>query len=174
MRCALKLAYIYCHGLQAFLLKASHILASELQWVAPVGYNYCEWCISSMHHKCNLDHVRHLCEDPETWMKTRPMLGHPLFWQGNIGHLLVWQGRTPKYMWGNARTVYLHCLVSTCGAHCLFYPILFASWGLHILGAFLLAPGRRKYLIVAIDYITSWVEAKSLSTILSRHHLVLS
>lgn len=40
-------------------------------------------------------------------------------------------------------------------------PIPFAQWGMDILGPFTTASGRRKYLIVAIDYFTKWVEAET-------------
>jgi len=39
----------------------------------------------------------------------------------------------------------------------------FAQWGLDIVGPFLWATGNRRFAIVATDYLTKWVEAKSLS-----------
>ncbi|KAK3027684.1 hypothetical protein RJ639_041394 [Escallonia herrerae] len=44
-------------------------------------------------------------------------------------------------------------------------PIPFAMWGMHILGPFPLALAQRKFVIVAIDYFTKWVEAEALSSI---------
>ena len=38
-------------------------------------------------------------------------------------------------------------------------------WGMDILGPLPMAPGRTKYLLVAIDYFTKWVEAKPLQEI---------
>ena len=38
-------------------------------------------------------------------------------------------------------------------------PWPFAQWGLDILGAFSKASGSRKFLLVATDYFTKWVEA---------------
>ena len=38
-------------------------------------------------------------------------------------------------------------------------------WGMDILGPLLMAPGRTKYLLVAIDYFTKWIEAKPLQEI---------
>ena len=44
-------------------------------------------------------------------------------------------------------------------------PIPFAMWGMDILGPFHVATGQRKFLIVAIDYFTKWIEAKVLAKI---------
>ncbi|GJY32392.1 reverse transcriptase domain-containing protein [Tanacetum coccineum] len=41
----------------------------------------------------------------------------------------------------------------------------FMKWGMDIVGPLPEGPGRVKYLIVAIDYFTKWVEAKPLATI---------
>ncbi|GKA01455.1 reverse transcriptase domain-containing protein, partial [Tanacetum coccineum] len=41
----------------------------------------------------------------------------------------------------------------------------FMKWGMDIMGPILEGPGRVKYLIVAIDYFTKWMEAKPLATI---------
>ncbi|XP_031096938.1 uncharacterized protein LOC116001189 [Ipomoea triloba] len=38
--------------------------------------------------------------------------------------------------------------------------IPFARWGVDLIGAFPMAVGRKKYVIVAIDYFTKWVEAE--------------
>ncbi|XP_031120385.1 uncharacterized protein LOC116023521 [Ipomoea triloba] len=46
--------------------------------------------------------------------------------------------------------------------------IPFARWGVDLIGAFPMAAGRKKYVIVAIDYFTKWVEAKALATITSQ------
>lgn len=43
----------------------------------------------------------------------------------------------------------------------------FCQWGMDILGPFPLAPGQLKFLIVAIDYFTKWIEAEPLATITS-------
>ena len=48
-------------------------------------------------------------------------------------------------------------------------PIRFAMWGMDILGSFPMASGKRKFLIVAIDYFTKWVEAKALAKITTKH-----
>ena len=47
-------------------------------------------------------------------------------------------------------------------------PIPFAMWGMDILGPFPIAAGQRKYLIVAIDYFTKWIEAKALASITTK------
>ena len=44
-------------------------------------------------------------------------------------------------------------------------PWLFAEWGLHIVGPLPRAPGNKRFLIVATDYFTKWVEAEPLSNI---------
>ena len=46
--------------------------------------------------------------------------------------------------------------------------VLFAQWGLDLLGPFKQATGGKNFLIVAIDYFTKWIEAESLTTITSR------
>ncbi|XP_021867331.2 uncharacterized protein [Spinacia oleracea] len=44
-------------------------------------------------------------------------------------------------------------------------PIPFAQWGMDILGPFTTASGGRKYLIVAVDYFTKWIEAEPVAKI---------
>ncbi|XP_025637138.1 uncharacterized protein [Arachis hypogaea] len=44
-------------------------------------------------------------------------------------------------------------------------PRPFAQWGVDLLGPFPPRPGQVKYLIVAIDYFTKWVEAEPLASI---------
>ncbi|KAL0420631.1 UNVERIFIED_CONTAM: Ribonuclease HI [Sesamum latifolium] len=44
-------------------------------------------------------------------------------------------------------------------------PCPFAQWGIDIVGPFPLAPGQKKFLLVAIDYFTKWVEVEPLSRI---------
>lgn len=44
-------------------------------------------------------------------------------------------------------------------------PIPFAIWGIYILGPLPKGKGHASFVIAAIDYITKWVEAKSLQTI---------
>ncbi|XP_012858055.1 PREDICTED: uncharacterized protein LOC105977295 [Erythranthe guttata] len=44
-------------------------------------------------------------------------------------------------------------------------PIPFAQWGMDLVGPFPPATGGRKYLIVAVDYFTKWVEAEPLARI---------
>ena len=44
-------------------------------------------------------------------------------------------------------------------------PWPFYKWGIDIVGPFLKAPGRIKFLVVAIDYFTKWVEAEPVATI---------
>ncbi|KAK3016395.1 hypothetical protein RJ639_007373 [Escallonia herrerae] len=38
-------------------------------------------------------------------------------------------------------------------------------WGMDILGPFRMATGQRRFVIVAIDYFTKWIEAEALATI---------
>ena len=47
-------------------------------------------------------------------------------------------------------------------------PIPFAIWGMDLLGPFPMATAQRKYLIVAIDYFTKWIEAKPLAKITTK------
>ena len=44
-------------------------------------------------------------------------------------------------------------------------PWPFRKRGINLLGSFLVTLGQVKYLIIAIDYFTKWVEVESLSTI---------
>ncbi|RDX96119.1 gag-pol, partial [Mucuna pruriens] len=44
-------------------------------------------------------------------------------------------------------------------------PWPFCRWGVDILGSFPLAPGQIKFLIVAVDYFTKWIEAEPIATI---------
>ncbi|XP_014490625.1 uncharacterized protein LOC106753338 [Vigna radiata var. radiata] len=47
-------------------------------------------------------------------------------------------------------------------------PWPFAQWGMDIAGPLPLAKGQCKYLLVAIDYFTKWIEAEALATISAR------
>ena len=44
-------------------------------------------------------------------------------------------------------------------------PWPFAQWGLDILGPFPRATGNRRFVLVAIDYFTQWMEAEALANI---------
>ncbi|GJT44306.1 reverse transcriptase domain-containing protein [Tanacetum coccineum] len=44
-------------------------------------------------------------------------------------------------------------------------PWLFYKWGINIAGPFPEGPGKVKFLIVAMDYFTKWIEAKLMATI---------
>ncbi|XP_012836530.1 PREDICTED: uncharacterized protein LOC105957147 [Erythranthe guttata] len=44
-------------------------------------------------------------------------------------------------------------------------PCPFAQWGIDLVGPFTMAVRRKRYLIVAVDYFTKWVEAEALSRI---------
>ena len=41
----------------------------------------------------------------------------------------------------------------------------FEKWGLDLLGSFLPAKGQRKFIIVALDYFSKYLEAEQLSTV---------
>ncbi|CAN1215297.1 Gag-Pol polyprotein [Linum perenne] len=47
-------------------------------------------------------------------------------------------------------------------------PWPFARWGMDILGPFPEASGKRKFLIVAVDYFTKWVEAEAVASITAK------
>ncbi|RDX82659.1 Tf2-9, partial [Mucuna pruriens] len=49
--------------------------------------------------------------------------------------------------------------------HSVMAPWPFHKWGVDILGPFPVAPGQLKFLIVAVDYFTKWVEAEPVATI---------
>ncbi|XP_056688741.1 uncharacterized protein [Spinacia oleracea] len=44
-------------------------------------------------------------------------------------------------------------------------PIPFAQWGMDIVGPFPMAAGGRKFLIIAVDYFTKWIEAEPVAKI---------
>uniref|UniRef100_A0A2N9FG73 RNase H type-1 domain-containing protein n=1 Tax=Fagus sylvatica TaxID=28930 RepID=A0A2N9FG73_FAGSY len=48
-------------------------------------------------------------------------------------------------------------------------PWPFAQWGLDIMGPFPVGTKQAKFLVIAIDYFTKWVEAKPLATILEKN-----
>ena len=47
----------------------------------------------------------------------------------------------------------------------LMAPWPFAQWGLDILGPFQLAKAQKKFLIVACEYFTKWVETEAVAAI---------
>ncbi|GJW32086.1 reverse transcriptase domain-containing protein [Tanacetum coccineum] len=49
--------------------------------------------------------------------------------------------------------------------HSITSPWPFHKWGIDIAGPFPKGPGKVKFLIVAIDYFTKWIEAKAVATI---------
>ncbi|XP_029128237.1 uncharacterized protein LOC109802001 [Cajanus cajan] len=49
--------------------------------------------------------------------------------------------------------------------HSISSPWPFALWGIDILGSFPLAKGQCKFLIIAVDYFTKWIEAEPLTYI---------
>lgn len=51
-------------------------------------------------------------------------------------------------------------------------PCPFYQWGIDIVGPFPEAPGRFRFLVVAVDYFTKWVEAEPLTTITGRNVLM--
>ncbi|KAL2237688.1 UNVERIFIED_CONTAM: hypothetical protein Sindi_0960500 [Sesamum indicum] len=52
--------------------------------------------------------------------------------------------------------------------HPLESPCPFDQWGMDLVGPFPQAAGQRKFLIVAVDYFTKWVEAEPLAKILEK------
>ncbi|KAI3523816.1 hypothetical protein L1887_02241 [Cichorium endivia] len=48
-------------------------------------------------------------------------------------------------------------------------PWPFYQWGIDIVGPFSEAPGRVKFLIVAVDYFTKWIEAEAVASITGRN-----
>ena len=48
-------------------------------------------------------------------------------------------------------------------------PMLFAQWGLDIIGPFPMAMRQLKFLVVGINYFTKWVEAEPLPTITEKN-----
>ena len=48
-------------------------------------------------------------------------------------------------------------------------PWPFDQWGIDLLGPFPTAPGQLKFVVVAVDYFTKWIEAEPLATITSNN-----
>lgn len=57
--------------------------------------------------------------------------------------------------------------------HPMVSPWLFTIWGMDIFGPFPTAQGQRKFLLVAIDYFTKWVETEPLANITSHSKVLL-
>jgi len=55
--------------------------------------------------------------------------------------------------------------LSTKELHSIVEPWPFSIWGVYILGSFSLLKGQVKYLLIGIDYITKWIQAKPITTI---------
>lgn len=53
----------------------------------------------------------------------------------------------------------------------LYSPWAFYQWGIDIVGPFPKAPGRYKFLVVAVGYFTKWVEAEPLTSITGKNIL---
>ncbi|GJY65011.1 reverse transcriptase domain-containing protein [Tanacetum coccineum] len=82
-------------------------------------------------------------------------------------------------MHANARKMIREC--KDCQVHCpvprnpqrnltpITSPWPFYKWGIDIAGPFPEGPGKVKFLIVAVDYFTKWIEAKSVATITGNH-----
>jgi len=49
--------------------------------------------------------------------------------------------------------------------HNLGSPWPFYKWGIDILGPYPIATGQLKFLVVALDYFTKWIETEPLATI---------
>ncbi|RDX79203.1 Pol polyprotein, partial [Mucuna pruriens] len=56
--------------------------------------------------------------------------------------------------------------------HSIVSPRLFYKRGIDILGPFPVAPGQIKFLIVAVDYFTKWVEEEPMATISTERKIV--
>ncbi|CAI8593329.1 unnamed protein product [Vicia faba] len=59
--------------------------------------------------------------------------------------------------------------------HSVVSPWPFYQWGMDILGPFPVAPGQLKFLFVAVDYFTKWVETEAMVQITAkrvRHFLL--
>ena len=50
--------------------------------------------------------------------------------------------------------------------HPIGSPWPFAVWGMDILGPFPISKAQKKFLIVAVDHFTKWVEVEAVSTIM--------
>ncbi|XP_020203755.1 uncharacterized protein LOC109789254 [Cajanus cajan] len=55
------------------------------------------------------------------------------------------------------------------GLHSIAAPWPFSIWGMDILGPFRPAKGQVKFLLVAVDHFTKWIEAEAVATITANH-----
>ncbi|GKB15555.1 reverse transcriptase domain-containing protein [Tanacetum coccineum] len=87
----------------------------------------------------------------------------------------MWSGNYWPTMHRGARDMILKC--KDCQVHRpmprnpqqpptpITSPWIFYKWGIDIAGPFPKGPGKVKFLIVAMDYFTKWIEAKAVATI---------
>ncbi|KAL0411778.1 UNVERIFIED_CONTAM: hypothetical protein Slati_3767500 [Sesamum latifolium] len=80
------------------------------------------------------------------------------------GYFSTMQKPPSKQMRKMPKTLLSH--LSTCRTtHHHVVPCPFTQWGMDIVGPFPVASGQRKFLLIAIDYFTKWVEAEPLACI---------
>ncbi|XP_022007472.1 uncharacterized protein LOC110906678 [Helianthus annuus] len=93
-------------------------------------------------------------------------------------HIVVAKNMSAGYYWPNMHldAVEILCKCTSCQRHALktlrpknpLVPVTatwpFQQWGIDLVGPFPDAPGAVKFIIVAVDYFTKWVEAKSLAS----------
>lgn len=51
----------------------------------------------------------------------------------------------------------------------VLFPLPFAKWGMDILGSFPVAANQKKFVIVAVNYFTKWVEAEGMRVITTKY-----
>nr|GEW35432.1 reverse transcriptase domain-containing protein [Tanacetum cinerariifolium] len=88
-----------------------------------------------------------------------------------LGYFWPTMHKDARDMIRRCRDCQIHCPVSRYPQQPLtlitaLWP--FYKWGINIAGPFLEGPGKVKFLIVAMDYFTKWIEAKAMATITGR------
>ena len=102
-------------------------------------------------------------------------IGRKHFGSRSLVHKLIWAGYYWSTMQKDAIAYVKTCCKCQRFANLIQWPLEeftpmtapwpFAQWGLDIMGPFSMEIQQLKFLVVGIDYITKWVEAKALATI---------
>ncbi|GKV31333.1 hypothetical protein SLEP1_g40029 [Rubroshorea leprosula] len=88
----------------------------------------------------------------------RKLLRHGYYWPTMVEDTQSYVKKCPTYQF-NADDIHMPEMLSSLSS-----PWPFAQWGVNLLGPFVNGKGGCTYLVVAVDYFTKWIEAKSLST----------
>ncbi|KAL0395022.1 UNVERIFIED_CONTAM: Ribonuclease HI [Sesamum latifolium] len=109
--------------------------------------------LKEIHSRCCGSHIR-------TWMLANKALRAGYFWPTMKQDAKQLVSKCEKYQ---KHSFLIHRPAEPLTT--MLSPCPFTQWGIDIVGPFPLAPGQRKFLLVAVDYFTKWVEAEPLGRI---------